>query len=237
MHRAASSEASITFAPLARNDSTPVRSGSVRAPDTPCTPTPSPDRRHVQRRRNPRRIGTRSVPSPPPTRLPTRSLRSSSPESPASRPSPIRTRSRRSIPALLPSPPPTQLPARRSSSPESPAGRRLASASRSRFRFVYVDVPPRSRKRALSPDDASSDIADSARGDPKDLTLNKRHPEFLHNAKKFLLNVSESRNWRVLLLRYAEFEGLAVRCRFSHTFHSNLTRFSGLWETFNFFAS
>ena len=102
--------------------------------------------------------------SPPPTRLPMRSLRSSSPESPASRPSPIRTRSRRSIPALLPSPPPTQFPTWRSSSLESPAGRRLASASRSWLRFVYVEVPPRSQKWALSPDDASSDIANCHSG-------------------------------------------------------------------------
>jgi hypothetical protein len=183
--------------------------------------------------------GRPSVPAPPPSppALQLAAWRSSSQE-PTWRSSFLESpASRRSVPAPLPSPPPTQPPAPRSRSPKRPTSGRLSSAPRLRYRFVYVAVPPRSQKRALPPSDVSSDIANSVHGAPKDLTLNERHPEFLHTAKKFLLSVSESCDWRILLLNYAEFERLAVRFQFSHTLHSNLTGFSGPWETLNFLAS
>ena len=61
-------------------------------------------------------------------------------------------------------------------------------------------------------------------------------PKFLHDAKEFLVNVSEDSDWKVLLLRYTEFEQLALKVSSPPSLAFHLTKFSGPGKSLNFFT-
>ena len=106
--------------------------------------------------------------------------------------------------------------------------------------FSCVGVPPRSQKRPRPSSDTSEGSDSGIDGGRNDLdvwALDERHPKFLRDAKEFLLGVPGDDDWRSLLARYVEFEGLAPQVS-PQTLPCalHLIEFAGPGKTFNLLA-
>ena len=74
-------------------------------------------------------------------------------------------------------------------------------------------------------DESSTHETDDEHEAPDVWALDERHPDFLHRAEQFLLTAPGGDNWRTMLLRYVQFEGLAAQVSHARVYCvSDLTR-------------